>query len=411
MQSGELIKKTILLDFNCSNEYTHHWSSLVAYAAFLRRYQMPTEVWLPRNTSSVIVSRIPSGIKVRKTLKSSQYSRVAISSDPLGFIAEKLVRCFTLINRQIILEVFRRRLIRMYILPAFNELKKEISRHEITIIFPTLDFMGLQLIKLLLNKYPTLQICVRRMGSEEKHPLASGGEFDSLLKLVESKQFINLKLGIPTEQLFQKIRQTSDYPERVFWSPLPPDERFNNALELTNSGPVNIGFPGTVKERKGYDRIAEIATHLINEGLDFKIYVQTALFPWDSYHSSRKNLINAAGSRLVELDPVIDVFSYEELFAKYDLIILPYDKESYANADSGVLYEATDFGIPVACFDDLGFSSEAFKYGIGINLEKVRSFKILFQEIKSETMRSKIRSYNGLRELAIVEFLNLSSKN
>lgn len=400
--------KFIVLDPNCVGVYTHHWSSVLAYCSLLSNHHKLTEVWLPKNSSKEILHHIPFNANVKLLLRASQYSESNLENDWLGFFCENLMRFFPKIKNTYVKKLIRYLLIQIYTRSALKELRREINSQEITLIFPTLDYMSLQLLKLLLEENSDTRICVRRMGSEEKHPLATGNEFIELLKLVSCESYKNLRIGIPTEKFLQYTRDKCAFPERIFWSPLPPDKQKIEKHEFSNTSLVRIGFPGTVKARKGYDRIPNIVKMLINEKIEFELFVQRAQFPWDTYEKSREQLMQVSGNRFIELDKVITVKNYENLFSTYDVVILPYNQESYANADSGILYEASDFGVPIICYSGLGFSDEAFKFGIGYDLEKIESFKSLFQKFRSKSTSENFKEYNKIRESAILDFLNIT---
>ena len=96
------------------------------------------------------------------------------------------------------------------------------------------------------------------------------------------------------------------------------------------------------------------------------------------------------GEDLLEYGSVLSVIEYEKLFHQYDVIFLTYKFEEYVNSDSGILYEAANWGIPVICPDGLGFSTEAFDYGIGLNPDSFETFLDLFEYSSSEELSTQI---------------------
>jgi hypothetical protein len=400
--------KFIILDFNCSNEFTHHWSSVLSYSSFLNKFGKQVEVWLPRETSDRVVNRISEHAPVIRFLRSPQYSAATITNDTFGYILGRFVQLvFAKKDRSYFKNVIRKLVIKIYTFKILSKLGKEIVKQETVLILPTLDFLSFQIVKYLYREKTEIQIYIRRMGSEQRHPLARGDEFTELLRLLNNRSVENIRLGIPTQALFQELQENCKFPDRIFWSPLPPDIRQNRKRDLDIPKIINIGFPGTARESKGYDLIWKIAEQLKFEEVNFSMFIQQANFPWNGYAASREAIKKTAGSSFIELEPVLSVIDYESLFEIYDVIFLPYRAEEYAEADSGILYQAADWGVPVACFSGLGFSNEAFNYGIGLDLEDAGSLKIMLMKMQSQEMRENIRNYNKVREEAIVNFLKL----
>ena len=408
MTNIEPTAKYIILDFNCSNEFTHHWSSVLSYSSFLNKFGKQVEVWLPRETSDRVVNRISEHAPVIRFLRSPQYSAATITNDTFGYILGRFVQLvFAKKDRSYFKNVIRKLVIKIYTFKILSKLGKEIVKQETVLIMPTLDFLSFQIVKYLYREKSEIQIYIRRMGSEQRHPLARGDEFTELLGLLNNRSVENIRLGIPTQALFQELQENCKFPERIFWSPLPPDIRQNRKQDLDNSKIINIGFPGTARESKGYDLIWKIAEQLKFEEVNFSMFIQQANFPWNGYAASREAIKKTAGCSFIELEPVLSVIDYESLFEIYDVIFLPYRAEEYAEADSGILYQAADWGVPVACFSGLGFSNEAFNYGIGLDLKSAGSLKIMLMKMQSQEMRENIRNYNKVREEAIANFLKL----
>ena len=408
MTDNKPTPKFIVLDFNCSNEFTHHWSSVVCYAGILNRYGKQTEVWLPRNASEHIVKRISNYALVIRFLRSPQYSRASLINDTFGFLLGKLIqKIFGNKNQSNFKNCIRRFVVGIYTFKVLSKLREEIIKQKSILIFPTLDFLGFQVVKRLLKEKSDVQIHIRRIGLEQRHPLAQGDEFKELMELLNTSQIKNIRLGIPTENLFQEVQKSCKFPDRIYWSPLPPDPHPKSRRDLDSPNKIVIGFPGSARENKGYDQIEKIAEQLKFEGVDFSIFIQQANFPWRGYEASRAELKKVAGSGLIELEPVLSVADYESLFEFYDAIFLPYKATEYADADSGILYQAADWEVPIACFSGLGFSNEAFRYGIGLDLEESPSLKMMLEQMQSREMKENIRKYNQVREAAIINFLEL----
>jgi len=403
------IMRFILIDFNCSNEYTHQWSSIAAYCSLLSRYKSDVEVWLPKGASKNIIERLSDNARVGCFLRSPQYYNAKFLTDPIGYLVGKLVQLvFKKKSRLSQNKGIRNTVTNFYLKDLLKKINQINPEENTTIVFPTLDYLGLETVRRIVLELPEIKVYIRRMGLEARHPLAKGDEFQLLQELVNENENLNVTLGIPTEALFHATRAKSKFPEMVTWSPLPPAPRARSLQFNDHTNRIiNIGFPGTAKSSKGYDSIPDIAIKLKSEKINFRFIVQQANFEWATYQSSRMRIRELIGEDFLEYDRVLSIEHYENLFDLYDVIFLPYKVEEYANADSGILYEAANWGIPVICSNGLGFSTEAFEYGIGLDPNSFDSFSELFEFMKGKELSSKIFEYNNAREAAVVNALGL----
>jgi len=210
-------------------------------------------------------------------------------------------------------------------------------------------------------------------------------------------------MGIPTLGLLDEIKQQCANSDRIYWSPLPPKLN-QKPRRRVRANVLNIGFPGTAKESKGYSKIPEILTKFTNEGISVNVFLQKALYPWNEYSEIRSRIFSSKHT-IHELDSVLSIDSYQSLMNQLDIIFLPYQSDSYLNADSGILYEAADLGTPVFCGDKLGFSDEAFLNGIGFNIDGTETTEELIFKALSVQTQLNIDEYNKKRGFALEDFL------
>jgi hypothetical protein len=138
--------------------------------------------------------------------------------------------------------------------------------------------------------------------------------------------------------------------------------------------------------------------------MSVNVFLQKALYPWNEYSEIRSKIFSSKHT-IHELDSVLSIDSYQSLLNQLDLIFLPYQRDSYLNADSGILYEAADLGIPILCGDKLGFSSEAFLNGIGFNIDGTEpTQELIFKALSAQT-QFNIEEYNNKRGFALEDFL------
>ena len=371
----------------------------------MKKHGATFEFWVPKYIDIDIERKLSSIGNVLKFLTSPQYGATNFKRFPVAFFVTKIVRLYK--NKKNYNAFFRKqvkRIVTTYcLLPAFIKIARQSKNSGLHIVFPTLDYMGIQLIWMIEKYLSDITIHVRRMGSESRSPFSTGEEFTNFIMLVETSSKNTIQMGIPTLGLLDELRQKSTQPNRIHWSPLPPNLK-NESRHRNRAKVLNIGFPGTAKLSKGYSKIPMILDNLAVEGIYANVFLQKALHPWNGYAETRSQIFSSKHS-IHELDSVLGIDEYQLLLSQLDLIFLPYERESYLNADSGILYEAADQKIPIFCGDDLGFSEEAFLNGIGFNLSGSESINALIIKALSEQTQFNIDEYNKKRSEALQEFL------
>ena len=142
--------KYILIDFNCANEHTHHWSSVFSYAKIINTENHKLEIWLPRYVSSNISEKLSQFGVIRKVLRSPQYGSENFFSSPTSFLLSKATNLiFRYIPKNNFAHVLIHKLVVwLYLYGLLKKIINEDKHTEIHIVFPTLDLLSLKLIKL-----------------------------------------------------------------------------------------------------------------------------------------------------------------------------------------------------------------------------------------------------------------------
>jgi hypothetical protein len=400
-------KKYVIIDFNSTHEYTHHWSSVLRYLDFLGNLGIETECWLPRYASKSITYECKKVSKVFNILRSPQYSTELVEEDITSYLLAKTVqKIFYNPKNSLFFSSLRRMFVMLYIKNLIRKIQRLSKKFDLIVVFPSLDLLGFNIIDIACKRNFKLTFCVRRIGSELRNPLSTGEEFEKLKKLVDLNSNCRINLGIPTSALFHKTRAEVSKSERIFWCPLPPrliEEKHDKKHENKR---FRIGFPGAAKKSKGFEQIPKIISRMNRDNLDYEVCFQKATFMWLGYNETRSEILRSAFFTQ-ELNATLTIKEYESFFSTYDVIYLPYNESDYENADSGILYEAADWGIPVFCNKNLGFSEEAFKFGIGFDPEEFIDFKDLVAASSSENVKLNFLRYNNERTTATRKFLNL----
>lgn len=378
---------------------------MAIYGKFLENKNANFEFWTPKYINPDIERELSSITKVLKILTSPQYGSTNFKQFPVAYSVAKIARIYreSLIRTPFLGNQIKRIVTIYCILPAFIRIARESRAAQLHLVFPTLDYMGIQLIRLIEGHLSGLTIHVRRMGSETRSPFSTGEELANFIKLVESATKNTIQLGIPTLGLLDEIKKKCTKPDQIHWSPLPPSLT-KNSQRRNEKSVLNIGFPGTAKKSKGYSKIPKILNRLASEGIYVNVFLQKAMYPWNGYQETRSKIFSSSQS-IHELESVLSVDEYQLLLNQLDLIFLPYERDAYLNADSGILYEAADLSIPIFCAEKLGFSDEAFLNGIGFEINENETMKKQIANAMSDQTQINLNDYNKKRSEAVDEFL------
>jgi len=383
-------KKYYVVDFVASRKYFHQYPLILALVRFLSRDNQRPIILLPTTadrenfelTSEEVHFLLDSGFSSRnyKTLRHLAHRLLAIASR--SKYSHTQVKTF---------------LRKSYIksgLEYFRQSSKEVDIH---IIFTTLDPLSLEL-ALELSKDLEMQryhFYFRIVGSESRGILSSNYELNTLLNLV--KQYPEkIKIGIETTGYKLYLEELGFDSSCIFWSPWPYLDNFDKQEHENKL--LKIGFLGCAKQRKGFGNIPGILNDLKVTGVNFDTYIQEANFPWAEYENTKTNIMSLMGSKFQFLPSNLDLIDLQEYIEECDILILPYDSDSYSINASGILYHACDSSVPVITANGVGFADEIIKFNLGLTYNNLQEISELVKTIK--LMKFDFVSYNIERDQA-----------
>lgn len=392
-------KKYYIVDFVASRRYFHQYPLIIGISHFLSKNGHEPIVLLPY-IADKMEAKFTRG-DINYVLDAGYSSR---DSKIMRHLFLKLLT-ITCRNQQSGQRI-KARLRQAYIksgLEYFQNIKKSEneSKH---IIFPTLDPLSLQLaLKLSLeSKMDDYHFYFRIIGSESRGILASSNELKSLLDLVKLYPR-NIRIGVETIGYKSYLEDLGFETSCIYWSPWPSLNHLNKAKLVNKSKRLLIGFLGCAKQRKGFDNIPKILKQLKSNGVNFSILIQEANFPWVGYEKTINDISLVMGSEFEFLPSNLELVELLESINQCDLLILPYDANSYSINASGVLYHACDYSVPMITAKGVGFASEIENFNLGLtynNLDEISGIVEKVQIIKSDFL-----SYNSERDKANHRFL------
>jgi hypothetical protein len=393
MQSSNTIY--FIVDYTAIRKYFHQHALIIGLSHFLFKNGHSPEILIPtvadrgeiEHASGNVSFILDSGYSSRKSKLIRHFIhlllRITGSSDRVDNRIKKFLR-------------------RTYIKSGLNHFRQIDKNKEIHIIFPTLDPLSLEL-ALQISKDSKMKnyfFYFRIVGSESRGLLTSNNELQTLLELVKLyPQYI--RIGVETNGYRYHLENLGFNSNIISWSPWPCLENFDKSKLKKKE--ILIGFLGCAKQRKGFDNIPEILTNLKTEGLYFNILIQEANFPWVSYKDTKEKILKIMDYEFEFLSSNLDLANLQKYINKCDLLILPYDSDSYSINASGILYHACDSNVPVLTASGVGFASEIEEFNLGLTYDNLDEIPNLVQKIL--LMKFGFDDYNSIRNHKTYNFL------
>jgi hypothetical protein len=384
-----------IVDFAASRKYFHTHPLIIGISQFLTKNGHSPSILLPY-IADEIESEFTSG-GVNYILDAGYSSR---NNRPLRHMTRKLLTI--MFGSQHSGKRVKSYLRQTYIksgLKYFQNIKNNHSKH---IIFTTLEPLSLELaLKLSVSsKMDNYYFYFRIIGAESRGTLSSNSELKLLLNLIKLYPK-KIRIGVETNGYKSRLVDLGFPLSCIFWSPWPCLENFNKQ-KLKNRR-LKIGFLGCAKQRKGFDNIPKILNHLKTEGFDFDVQIQEANFPWTEYEKTKNDIKLIMDDEFEFLSSNLELVELQDHITKCDLLILPYDSNSYSINASGVLYHACDSSVPVVTAKGVGFAAEIENFNLGLTYDNLDEIAEIVKNI--QLMKYDFEYYNFQRNKANDHFL------
>ena len=397
----------LLIDFNASRRYSHHWTYLNSYRILLEQANKNYEIWIPKNADDEILSF--SGNNIRKYLSSNAYGYERKQKFFYWFvnnIFNRILRLFEKYLNSYLKEKFRKIVSWFYLYTSYKKVRNlYIDKFSISLVFTTADSLALRLIELCLRRNILLkQVVIRTMGVNFKDNLAINDPNLFYRRLIQDYPECKIVLGFETIPYRLELIKFGIDPNRIFWSPVPSVPRKLNSARVNQY--FTLGFLGTARPNKGFEAIPLLVKHLIAENLQFKAVIQEAIYPWPNYFKALNEL--KSFPEYVEILPAnISTSELENLMMDIDAVILPYNVYDYKIAGSGLLFAASDFSVPVIATRGVAFEWDIHQYSLGYTYANINEFLDSVKKVKDKLETYGFQQYNFARNKAIKTFLGL----
>lgn len=348
----------VIIDFSASKIFTHHWKSIETFYNLISKQPSEIQVFIPKYAEESLLQNL---LNIRRSLISTDFGPT-FHEMPLLKIANEIIKRY--------LYKFPRKLkgkIRIILLALYTrKIRKQIIalclRHEkVVVLFPSVEPISVfTFLKLRSKKIPNLEWRLRLIGSQERGLLSGGDETELLRDSIQANPK-GVRIGYETFPYLRYLQSKGYANNIMYWSPFPSEvlQQAKGSRDF-----LRIGFLGSAKERKGFELIPSITEAISMEYSKLEFIVQEAAYPWRDYAKAHESLSN--NPQVTLLPGELSDAELTNNIASCDLIVLPYDPESYALAASAILYHAADLHIPVICPKGVGFAEEVEKFNIGL---------------------------------------------
>ena len=399
----------LLLDFNVSKRFSHHWDYMDKYKSFLENANVRYEIWIPKNADSEIFTSL--GVQTRGVLRSNVYGYER-EHNFSQWIVERFIN-FILINlvRKLpksFTEIFKHFFSFFYIYRPYKRIKEMQKRFgKITLVFPTTDSLAIRLLELCLSKRILIDgASLRTIGVESKDGFSIKKVENKFAELIHGYPNCNIILGFETIPYRNILIQNGIPKSRIAWAPVPHNH--NSYIPKSNNRVFTIGFLGTARPNKGFESIPDLINALTSKGIQFRALAQKAVYPWQSYTKALDTLLNTSAN--VEIIPAnLSDHQFQKVFRSIDLLVLPYKIENYIVAGSGLLFTAADLHIPTLAKNGVAFSWDISNYNLGFLYTNTDEFVKSIERCIKKLDSFEFTRYNSDRNTHFANFMQTKS--
>ena len=398
----------LILDFNASKRYSHHWSYVNKYKSILENSKKLYEIWIPKNAHSEI--SLVLGKHCKAFLRSNVYG-FGRKENFCSWLVVKmidlfLIRCKDLIDNDK-LETIKKFVSKLYTNAPYKRIKAiSNSQDTINLVFPTLDSIAFRLVERCLKRGIPIKKVSFRLGTGYKDIFRIDEIEIKLRRLIVNFPECEIKLGYETFTHKQSLLSHGLDPTCLYWAPAPSSTK--DTASKKNLDELTLGFLGVARPNKGFVEIPELLKSLSSHDIAFKAIAQEAIYPWDEYKKTIQELGNFLNI-LTILPANISEQELENVFKSIDILILPYNTENYKLAGSGLLFAAADLSIPTLTKKGVAFEWDINEYSLGFTYENLEDFVKKIKYLSTNKYNYGFKSYNTDRSVAIRAFLGISN--
>ncbi len=384
------------MDFGASLTHTHHKEAIFSFAELLASKHKNFEIWLP------------VGSEVRSEKFEISYN-LTPGFNPVSFNLKKILTWLPGIHGKIHnfankynLKLILKALLFLNAAHFFILVKKKSQEfEEINIIFTTMCGFSFKALNLLESKKIKIKsFCRLTNTAERRGAISKLARVEDFIEITKSFRFVETRFGTETFAYMRKIGLSDD--ARAFISKFPARQKIiHKETDATN---VTISFLGYPTRDKGQENIVPLIGSAVRSDLNLNWKVQV---------SENDPIVSKLSELNAQIEILVGKISAEKMndaLLGSTLICLPYNPIAFAFNSSAMMYQATDYLLPVMTFSGSAFAEEVDLFQCGIvaqNLEDLIEKIHSFQPNHIPDWISGCVKYNEFRNTSNSVFLNL----
>jgi len=390
------MNKFLIVDFGASLNHTHHKQSIFAFSTLLEREDIDFDVWIP------IGSEIENtDVKLRRILLPGTHPcqlRITKINTWLSATLSKLHNIAVKYRIKFILSLL------LYTTALYFNLlfKIRCKNDKISIIFTTTCPFALRAIYLMeLFRIEVDIHCRITNTAEVRGVLADVITLDIFKEKVKKFKYVNVFFGFETKALLNRNETNS----RNFISKFPSEQK--RLVKDVIGENFTISFLGFPTRNKGHNKIGSIIKKVGEKRPNYLWQVQ--LYQDDPLIQE----LNELNLSVKILEGKISSELMIDSLKNSTLICLPYDVDAFKYNSSAMMYESTDYLVPVITFCGSAFATDVDDFSCGVTVKDQDEMINMMINMDSSLLNDWTKgcsSYNSYRNKSNLIFLNLNSQ-
>jgi hypothetical protein len=389
-------RKYLIVDFGASLIHTHHKQAIYSFIQLFDSLGISRSAWVPTGSDLINKKNKIFG-KLLPGTHPTSFELLSASSWIPGIFG-KIHNLALQYNNEFVLRL----IVRITVLHFCYKLKSKINGVRLNIVFPTACPFAVSAIYELEKKKLPVNSFVRITNTSERRTVL--GEMFPINNLInDSKKFEIVKINFGFE--------TNAYLKKSGFLGMPNVHISKFAAEnkrpasKLNGEKLVISFLGYPTKDKGHDLIFPIIKGASNVRPELQWQVQ--VYEHDLIEDELKNL----NLKIQILKGKISQESLELALKNSSLIILPYNPNAFKYNASAMMYQASDFCIPIITLEGSAFASEVEVFRIGKVCKDTSEIIESLQNISSAQIgmwKNNFSEYNNYRNETNILFLEIN---
>lgn len=172
----------------------------------------------------------------------------------------------------------------------------------------------------------------------------------------------------------------------VLHVPYPPIDR-PYELKTSRHNLTTFCVLGSARQDKGFSQLPELVHQIESQVNGAQFYIQGAEIPWVGYDAVANYL--QAKKNVVFLEGYLSTEEMFEILVKSDVVLLPYDRETYRYRGSALARRGMYLGKGIATTEGTTMSRDAIRFGFNRSL---KNLLVCNQSIKSSSTILQLRN-------------------